>query len=230
MAYRLIVAHDSPSIQKAIQMAFPASEFEIFTFTDGLEAMGSVGQIKPDAVLLNLSLPQKNGYEVAHFLKSQEEFNQASLFLLKGAFEVLDTERITGLSYDEIIEEPFDSERLARMVLDTIEGKRDPQTLPEEPLLDEIPVVQQNIESVDENFEKEMPSADSRQKIEKLPRAFSEELGTGTEERLRNLARQEVLGVEKELEKRLKTQVLADIKDWLDQELERIKKRLKHEG
>lgn len=229
MAYKLVIAHDSPSIQKAIQMAFPASEFEIIIFEDGLKAMKALGQLKPDAVLLNLSLPQKDGYEIGHFLKSREEFKQTSLFLLKGAFERLDAEKMTGFEYDEIVEEPFDSEKLARIVQQTIEGKKDPQTLPEEPPLEDAHIAQHDIEPKHKGLLIETHSADSRQKKEKSSPVVSEELEAGTEEKLRSIMRQEILHVERELEKRLKTQVFEEIKEWIEQELKSIRKLLKHE-
>ena len=50
-----------------------------------------------------------------------------------------------------------------------------------------------------------------------------------TEEKLRSLVRQESLEVGRELERRLKTQIFTDIKEWLDQELDRIRKLLKRE-
>jgi len=227
MAYKLIIAHDSPSIQKAIQMAFQASEFEVIVFEDGTEAMKTLTQLKPDAVLLSLSLPQKDGYEVGRFLKNREEFKQTSLFLLKGAFEPLDAEKVIGLEYDEIVEEPFDSEKLARIVRDTIEGKKDPQTLPEEPPFDETHIAKHDIDPKHKEFATETHSPDSRQKQEKHSLGVSEELEAGTEEKLRGIVRQEILDVERELEKRLKTRVFVDIREWIEQELDRIKKLLR---
>jgi DNA-binding response OmpR family regulator len=227
MAYKLIIAHDSPSIQKSIQMAFPASEFEVIVFKDGTETVKALSQLEPDAVLLSLSLPQKDGYEVGRFLKSREEFKQTPLFLLKGAFEPLDAERIIGLKYDEIVEEPFDSERLARVVRETIEGKRDPQTLPEEPLFDEIHITKNDIDPKHKKFARETHSPDLRQKQEKHPFVVSEELGSGTEEKLRGIVKEEILEVVRELEKRLKTQVSVEIKEWIEQELKKIRKLLK---
>jgi len=182
MAYRLIVADDSPSIQRVIKMAFPETEFEIFSFADGREVMKSISEIKPDAILLNLSLPHKDGYEVGSYLKSKEQFSQTPLILLKGAFEPLDKERIASIDYDELIHEPFDSEGLVQMVRSIIEGRKIPLTLPEEPILDEI--------------------SDPEVKVE-------------FDEKVKDLVREEILGVERELEKRIKARILAEIKEHL---------------
>jgi len=182
MAYKIIVAEDSPSIQKIIQMSFPASEFDVFPFTDGQEFIDSLTQISPDAILLNLSLPQKDGYEVGAFIRSRDEFSQVPLILLKEAFEPLDKERIASFEYDELIQKPFDSEMLVQTVRAIIEGKKIPMTLPEEPVWDE--------------------NSPAEVKVE-------------LDERVRHLVKQEILDVERELEKRIKARILAELKMWL---------------
>ena len=135
VSYKLVVAEWSPSVQKAIKMAFPESEFEIYPFRNGIEAEEDLLQINADAILLSLSLPNKDGYEIGRFIRKQERFNKTPLILLKGAFDDLDKEKIAGLDYDGIIQEPFDSEKLVRNVRDIIEGNKEPHSLPEEPVM-----------------------------------------------------------------------------------------------
>ncbi len=182
MPYKVIIADDSPSVQKIIQMSFPASEFEIFAFSDGKEFVDSLNRVRPDAILLNLSLPEKDGYEVGAFIKKQEEFRQIPLILLKEAFEPLDKERAAAFEYDELIQKPFDSQMLVQMVRTMIEGQKIPNTLPEEPVWGE-----------------ESP----------------EERRVETDEKFRHLVKQEILDVERELEKRIKARILAELKMWL---------------
>jgi DNA-binding response OmpR family regulator len=182
MPYKIIVADDSPSIQKIIHLSFPVPEYEIFAFNNGIEFIDSFKQIKPDAILLNLSLPQKDGYEVGAYIKGQEEFSRVPLILLKEAFEPLDKERIAAFEYDELIQKPFDSEMLVQKVRTMIEGQKVPNTLPEEPVWGE-----------------EVPD---EKKVE-------------PDEKLRHLVKQEILDVERELEKRIKARILAELKMWL---------------
>jgi len=138
MAYRVIVADDSPSVQKAVELALPAQEFEIFPFSDGLEAIQAIPSIRPEAVLASLSLPSKDGYEVAGFVRSQEGGQQVALFFLRGAFEPVELGKIALVHYDGIILEPFDGEVLAGLVKETIDRKNELPSLPEEPILEEL--------------------------------------------------------------------------------------------
>jgi len=206
MAYKLLVADSSPSVQKVVQMAFSEPDFEIYPFEDGQEVLVSIGQINPDAVLLSLSLPSKDGYEVSRYLRSREDFRKTALVLLKNAFEPLDLEKMHSLDYDEIVQKPFDSENLARLVRDIIDKKKGPHSFPEESLLDEIPATSTLPLFEEPGFR---PSSS--------PPLPEEEM----EAKIKQVIREEILSMERELEKRLKASLRAEVKDWLEKEIKK---------
>jgi DNA-binding response OmpR family regulator len=203
MPYKIVLADASPSIQKVVQMAFSEPDFEVHTLEDGLQAIDSLPRLNPDAVLLSLMLPSRDGYEVGRYLRSRGEFRRACLILLKNSFEPLDGERLRGLEYDEIVQKPFDSERLARLVREIIDRKKSPPSFPEEALLEasspagDLPL-----------FEEEEFAP---------PPPFSRP-GEEVEEKIRSTLREEILAVERELEKRLKASLRAEFKEWLERE------------
>jgi len=130
MPYKVILADSSPTVQKVIQMAFPEPEFEVHAFDDGLEAIESLARVRPDAVLLSLTLPSRDGYEVGRYLRSREEFRKVGLILLKNAFEPVDEERLRGIDYDQIVEKPFDSEGLAVLIREIVDHRKTPHSSP----------------------------------------------------------------------------------------------------
>lgn len=182
MRYKLIVADSSPSVQEAIRLAFPGSEFEIFAFGDGMAVMKNLNQINPDVILLSLSLPEKDGYEIGSYLKSQKEFRKTPLVFLKGTFETLNQQKVAGLDYDEIIQKPFDSQKLAQSIKDIIERRQNPMTLPEEPLLDEMTLkdykeeIQDFIQQQILKLESELEQNIRERIIKELRRLLQEEL------------------------------------------------------
>ena len=134
---KVIVADCTHSIFTVIEMVFPGTEFEIFTFSDGQRMIDELEVIQPDVILLNVFLDSKDGYDVCRFLNNQEKFKEIPVFLLKGAFERIDEERIKELEYRELFEEPFDSNALLQNIRGLMGGAHDPQTLPEDPVLSE---------------------------------------------------------------------------------------------
>jgi len=203
MPYKVILADASPSVQKVVQMAFSEPDFEVHTIEDGLQTIDSLARINPDAVLLSLALPSRDGYDVGRYLRSREEFRKAGLILLKNAFEPVDGERLRGLDYDEIVQKPFDSEGLARLVREIVDRKKTPHSFPEEALIEESSAA-----GVLPLFKEE----------EFIPPPLSSPSGDEVEEKVRNMLRDEILSVERELEKRIKASLRTEFKEWLDRE------------
>jgi DNA-binding response OmpR family regulator len=203
MPYKVILADASPSVQKVVQMAFSEPDFEVHTIEDGLQVIESLAGISPDAVLLSLALPSRDGYEVGRFLRSREEFGKIGLILLKNAFERVDAERLRGLDHDEIVQKPFDSEGLAQLVREIIDRRKTPHSFPEEALIEEP--FPGGVRSL---FKEE----------EFIPPPLSSRPGDEVEERIRDMIRDEILSVERELEKRLKASLRTEFREWLDRE------------
>jgi len=137
MAYKIIVADSSPSAQKAVQLALPEPEFEINMFGDGWKVIQALPDINPDALLLSLQLPSMDGYDVGLYLRTQEAYNQCALILIRGAFEALDLRKISPVEYDGLIQKPFDSDSLSRVVREALDKKKEIPSFPEDPLLED---------------------------------------------------------------------------------------------
>jgi len=203
MSYKVILAEASPSVQKVIQMAFPEPEFELHIIEDGLQTIESLARINPDAVLLSLALPSRDGYEVGRYLRSREEFRKVGLILLKNSFETVDESRLRAVDYDEIIQKPFDSERLAQFVREVIDRKKTPHSFPEEALIEEA------------SAEDPLPLFKDK---EFIPPPSSSRPGEDVDDKIRMMLRDEILSVERELEKRLRASLRAELKEWLERE------------
>lgn len=132
MPYRIIVADHSLSVRKILEAAFSSPEFDVRFFENGDELVSELGNLKFDAVLLNIFIPGKDGLEIAKLLRERKNFHSVPMIFLKGAFDSLDAGRLSGLKYDGIYTEPFDSEALVCYVKELIENRKDPETLPEE--------------------------------------------------------------------------------------------------
>ena len=107
MGFKIVVVDRTPSALKAAELALPAPEFEVAAFGDGLEALRAIPDIAPDAVLAGLSLPSRDGYEIADFVKSQPHGRQTAVVFLRGPFEPLDAAKIAPIDHDGIVVKPL---------------------------------------------------------------------------------------------------------------------------
>lgn len=192
MPYKIVVADPSPSVQKAAQLVFAEPEFRVYAFDDGASLLESVAAIGPDALIVSLSLPGREGYDFARTLRSRKELATVPLVGLRGAFECLDSDRTAPPEYDEVLPKPFDSERLGAVVRELIARKTGPSTLPEEPAWPDEPA-----------------ASGARS-----PKTAPPSAGPSSAE-VRTIVREEIVGMERELEKRVRARVLAEIKEWI---------------
>lgn len=201
MPYKLVVADPSPLVHKIVQLAFGAPDFEVHAYEDGLEALQALGQVNPDAALLSISLPRRDGYEVGRYLRSREDFKKTALILLRNGFDPLDQERLRGLECDDIVAKPFDSEKLALMIREMIDRKKGPVSCPEETLLEEASAdgIRPLFEDTDFAPPEDIPAGDE-----------------GLEDRVRGILREEILSMERELEKRLRASLRAELVETLN--------------
>lgn len=209
MAYKLLVADISPSALRAVQLAFAESHFEVFPFEDGMEVLNSVQRIDPDLALIGLSLQTKDGYEVGRYLRSREDLKGIPLLFLKGAFETVEADKMAGLEHEGIIEKPFDSEKLVRIVKETIGRKKGPVSIPEEPVPESLSMPEPP------PGPEPLPEKNSATDRPTLPL----ELEAAVEEKIKERVKTEVLEVERELEKRIRARILIELKEWARAEL-----------
>jgi CheY-like chemotaxis protein len=204
MTCKVIVADPSPSVQKVVQMALAPPDFELHPFEDGLELLQSLSRVNADAVLVSFSLPGRDGYEVGRYVRSREDFRRTALLFLRNAFETLDLERLRGIDYDEIVQKPFDSEKLAQTVREIVDRKKSPHSFPEESILEDVPPT---------------GAVPLFEESEFAPPATSYSPGgDDLEEKIRRLLREEILSMERELEKRLKATLRSEVQSLLDRE------------
>ncbi len=212
MPYRIAVADASVSVHRALQLVFPEPEDKVAAFDDGLAFLNALPDLRPDAILAALNLPGRDGYDIARFLKGREEYRRVPLILLRGAFEPLDEERLIGLEPRAVVTKPFDSEKLAATVRDLVDQEFSPPDLPEEPLFEKPS------SSGIAGGPEDRPSASGRGPDERSaaapPDAADPEAG-GDGDRLRELVRREVLEMEREVEKRVRARVLAEVREAL---------------
>src|SRR5438046_8174501 len=76
--------------------------------------------MRPDIILSDIIMPEKNGYEVCEFVKSHPEFRTIPVILLTGTFEPFDPDRADKAGCDAVVTKPFESQSLIHKVEELI--------------------------------------------------------------------------------------------------------------
>jgi CheY-like chemotaxis protein len=116
VAKKILLADDSLTIQKVVELTFSDSEYDLICVSNGQRALDKVAEQAPDLILADAVMPEKNGYEVCEAIKSNPGTSRIPVILLSGTFEPFDRERAERLGCDAIVSKPFDSQQLLRQV------------------------------------------------------------------------------------------------------------------
>src|SRR5918996_5571429 len=102
MPHKLLLADDSVTIQRVIELTFADEDVQVLTAGDGEQAIQRVEADHPDIVLADIGMPKRSGYEVAAFIKGQPELAHIPVLLLAGAFEPVDQARAEEAGCDGV--------------------------------------------------------------------------------------------------------------------------------
>jgi CheY-like chemotaxis protein len=104
----LLLADDSVTIRRVIELTFADEDVRVVAVSDGDQAIARLDQQPPDIVLADVGMPGKNGYEVARYVKSQPRLAHIPVLLLTGAFEPIDQVKADQAGCDGVLAKPFE--------------------------------------------------------------------------------------------------------------------------
>ena len=127
MSRKLLLADDSVTIQRVVELTFSGEDIDVVTVSDGEQAIARISADRPDIVLADIAMPKKNGYEVSEFVKENPTLSHVPVLLLAGAFEPVDEERAKRVKCDGVLVKPFETHEVIARVRELISGDRRPR-------------------------------------------------------------------------------------------------------
>ena len=125
MTPKLLLADDSVTIQRVIELTFADEDVEVVAVGDGQQAIDRVRSDRPDIVLADVGMPERDGYEVAAFIKGDPQLAHIPVLLLTGAFEPVDEVRARAVGCDGVLVKPFEPQMVISRVRDLLAGQRE---------------------------------------------------------------------------------------------------------
>ncbi|HEY2962509.1 MAG TPA: response regulator [Pyrinomonadaceae bacterium] len=108
---KLLLADDSATIQKVIDLTFADEGVQVVSVSNGQDAIDRLLEIRPDVVLVDAFMASPNGYEVCEYVKTNEQLKHIPVMLLVGSFEPFDEAEARRVGADDILTKPFQSIR-----------------------------------------------------------------------------------------------------------------------
>ncbi len=114
MAKTILLADDSVTIQKVVELTFMDEDYQVVATGDGTSALERLAEIGPDLVIADVHMPGADGYEVCR--QTKERHPGIPVLLLVGTFEQFDEQQAAAVGADGHLKKPFDSTDLLSQV------------------------------------------------------------------------------------------------------------------
>ena len=126
---KLLLADDSITIQKVVNLTFADEGIEVISVGDGDSAWEKINEFAPDLVLADVNMPGLNGYQICEKLKQNAATQKIPVILLVGSFEPFDEAEAYRVGADDYLTKPFQSIRqLVSKVSDLLDSANGAET------------------------------------------------------------------------------------------------------
>lgn len=183
---KLLLADDSITIQKVVDLTFADEGVSVVCVNNGREAIEWLREFTPDVVLADVFMPQATGYEVCEYIKQNDKLKHIPVMLLVGSFEPFDEEEARRVGANETLTKPFQSIRRLIDKVGQMVGTRPPDEQiptaelpkPAEPEAEKLSTADLEITTADT---RPLP-AELRGVVEEAARSQAEKEGTNLSE------------------------------------------------
>jgi CheY-like chemotaxis protein len=107
---------DSATMREVIKIAFRRENINVVAYNDAASALSQIEASRPDVVITDVIMPDKDGYEVCQFIKGNPTLNGIPVILMSGVVNKQVAEKAFSVKADELIRKPFQPQDLITRV------------------------------------------------------------------------------------------------------------------
>ena len=116
---RVLVVDDDPDLVESVKMMLENKSYEVITAYDGVEGLQRAKEDSPDLIILDVMMPNKDGYAVCHELKADPQYNGIPILLLTAVVSEMSKTTYTHrmgmeIDADDYIDKPVEPAELVK--------------------------------------------------------------------------------------------------------------------
>lgn len=113
---KILVVDDEPHIVNLIRLTLSGEKYEVYSAYSGKEALELAKQITPDLIILDLMMPNMDGYQVCEEIRKDKRLAELPIMILSAKSQLVDKFKSINVGADDYVVKPFDPEELLRRV------------------------------------------------------------------------------------------------------------------
>lgn len=120
---KVLVVDDSVSVRKVVAKALESRSMEVLSAASGREAIESIERDRPDLIVCDVILPDKDGYQVCEFVRAHPAIGRTPVLLISGVVNSAVLARAAEVQSSDVMFKPFAADELVRKI-DTLLSSR----------------------------------------------------------------------------------------------------------
>lgn len=117
---KVLVVDDDPFILMSVEFLMKKSGYDVMVARNGNEALELINNNKPDLILLDIMMPDVDGYSICKYVKSSKNLKDIVVVFLSAKTEEADIKRGYDLGASLFVSKPFSTRELVKKVKDLI--------------------------------------------------------------------------------------------------------------
>ena len=107
MPYKILIVDDDPHILMPLEFIMLKSGYEVLIARNGTEALSIIADFIPHIVLLDIMMPDVDGYDICTYIKKQEKYDQTKVVFMSAKTSEEDIKKGYDLGASLYISKPF---------------------------------------------------------------------------------------------------------------------------
>lgn len=114
--YKVVCIDDSPTVLDTIQRYLGTEQFSVATVEDPMASLSALFDMKPDLILMDVSMPGIDGNRLCQILKRSSVFTHVPIIMVSGNTGILDKEKAKAAGATDYLTKPFSKAELLAIV------------------------------------------------------------------------------------------------------------------
>ncbi len=125
MSRKILIVEDNDDSRELVVKVLKNRGYLTIEAADGEAALEKAISEKPDLILMDISIPKMDGYQVTEKLKSMDEFGEVPIVALTAHAMKGDREKVIAAGFEGYISKPINVRELPDQVRSYLRGKRE---------------------------------------------------------------------------------------------------------
>ncbi len=122
MTQSVLIVDDEPNIVLSLEFLMKKAGYDVAVARSGEAALSAIAEAPPDLVLLDVMIPERNGFDVCQAIRANPDWQTVKIVMLTAKGREIEREKGLALGADDYITKPFSTREVVRRVRQLLEA------------------------------------------------------------------------------------------------------------